>query len=80
MAFNFGLLGAPSHSLVDTLRLKYMFQFQSWCCFDAYILSAHKRKEKITPVLSYWCDFEPVGLILIMVFRDAVYGFMPPLP
>ena len=38
-----------------------------------------KRKEKIMPVFSYRRDFEPVGLILITVFRDVVYGFMPPL-
>ena len=38
-----------------------------------------QEKEKITPVLSYRRDFEPVGLILITVFRDAVCGFMPPL-
>ena len=31
------------------------------------------------PVLAYWRDFEPVGLILITAVRDAVYGFMPPL-
>ena len=29
------------------------------------------RKEKITPVFSYRCDLEPVGLILITVFHDA---------
>jgi hypothetical protein len=38
-----------------------------------------KRKEKLTHVVSYRHDFEPVGLILITVLRDAIYSFMPPL-
>ena len=38
-----------------------------------------KEKEKITRVLSYRRDFEPVGLTLITVLCDAMYGFMPPL-
>jgi hypothetical protein len=38
-----------------------------------------KEKEKMTPVFSYQRECEPVGLILITVFHDAVYGFMPPL-
>ena len=38
-----------------------------------------KGKEKITRVLSYRRDFEPVGLTLITVLCDAMYGFMPPL-
>jgi hypothetical protein len=38
-----------------------------------------KRKEKITLVFSYEHDCEPVSLILITGFRDAVCGFMPPL-
>ena len=38
-----------------------------------------KRKEKITPVFLYRRDYEPVGLTLIIIFRDAMCGFMPPL-
>jgi hypothetical protein len=30
-----------------------------------------KKKEKITPVSKYQHEDEPVGLVLIMVFRDA---------
>jgi hypothetical protein len=36
-------------------------------------------EKKTTPEFSYRRDCEPVGLILITIFRDAVYGFMPPL-
>ena len=39
---------------------------------------ARKRKEKITPVSLYRCECEPVDHTLIMVFHDAMCGFMPP--
>ena len=36
-----------------------------------------KRKEKLTPAFLWRREFEPVGLTLITVVRDAMYGFMP---
>ena len=33
----------------------------------------------MTPVYKYWHEYEPVGLTLITVFHDIVYGVMPPL-
>ena len=41
-------------------------------------LSCKKRKEKITPAFLCRREFEHVGLTLITVVRDAMYGFMPP--
>jgi hypothetical protein len=38
-----------------------------------------KEKKKITSVYMYRREYEPVGLTLGMVFRDAVCGVMPPL-
>ena len=37
-----------------------------------------KRKEKMTPVHKYRHEYEPVGLTLITIFCDAMYGVMPP--
>ena len=39
-----------------------------------------KRKEKMMPAYKYWHEYEHVGFTLITVFRDAMYGVMPPLP
>ena len=33
----------------------------------------------MTPVNKYRHEYEPVRLTLITVFRDAMYGVMPPL-
>jgi len=41
---------------------------------------SRKRKRKITPVLKYWHEGDPVGLVLITVFRDATQDFMPLFP
>lgn len=30
-------------------------------------------------VYKYWHEYEPIGLTLFTVFRDAMYGVMPPL-
>ena len=43
------------------------------------ILRSYEVKEKMTSVYKYRHEYEPVGLTLITVFRDAVYGVMPPL-
>ena len=37
-----------------------------------------RKKKKITPTFLCRREFEPIGLTLIMVVRDAMYGFMSP--
>ena len=70
----------PMWSLLLTHRTVSVESFrQSWSrseCFEVQ----KKRKEKITPLWVYWRECEPVGLTLIMVFRDTMCGFMPPFP
>jgi hypothetical protein len=44
----------------------------------SYSMYRRKEKEKITSIKLYRRECEPVGHALITVFRDAVYGFMPP--
>jgi hypothetical protein len=41
--------------------------------------STINTKEKIKPVFRYRHEYKPVDRALITVFRDAMYGVMPPL-
>jgi hypothetical protein len=35
-----------------------------------------RKKKKTTPVYRYWHEYEPVGLPLLTIFRDAMYSVM----
>ena len=51
---------------------KFKFQLDWWECVS-------KKERKNTLVSRYQHEYEPVNLMLISEFRDAVYGVMPPL-